>query len=88
MKKKNENIKLHEFYSAIRFIKQVMLISLDLYKNKTDNNINYNVLIQDYLITKEYSKLIKYMFHKFNDSYHPKKILYDCIELLEVVRKI
>jgi len=86
MKKKKDVKKIHEFYSGIKFIKQVLLISLDLYKNKTDNNINYNVIIQDYLVTKEYKNMIRYMFSTFNDSYHPKKLLYDCIELLEVVR--
>ncbi len=77
--------KIHEFFASIRFLKQVLLISLDLYKYKTDNNIYYNVLIQDNLLTKEFSKIFKYMYYTFSEQNHPKKLLYDCIELTEVV---
>jgi hypothetical protein len=82
--KKNEK-KMADFYSSIRFLKQIFLIGLDLNKYKNDSNINYCVVIQDYLITKEFSKITKYMYSSFNENYHPKKLLYDCIELTEVV---
>lgn len=77
--------KTYEFYTSVRFLKQILLISLDLYKYKTDDNMNYNVFIQDYIITKDFTKIIKAMFIFYNENYHPKRLLLECIELTEVV---
>lgn len=69
-------------------MKQVLLTSLDLYKHKSEFNINHNVLIQDNIITKDFSKIIKALFIFHNEAYHPNKLLYECVEISEIVNKI
>lgn len=86
LKTKISEQKPFEFFAGIRYLKQVLLTSLDIYRNKTDENINLNVNVQDSIITKDFSKIIKAMFIYFNDAYHPKSLLRECIELTEIVK--
>ncbi len=85
MSKCKKELNLFELYCAIIYLKQAMLISLDLYKYKSDDNIEQNVLIQDNIITKDFNPVIKASFTLYNENYHPNRILYECIELSEVV---
>jgi uncharacterized protein YerC len=84
MKNLKKELKLFELYSSIRYLKQVLLTSIDLYKYKSDNNLQQNILIQDSLITKDFSKIIKAIYGHYNENYYPRKLLFDCIELTEV----
>ncbi len=88
IKTSKKELKLFELYSSIIYLKQVILTSFDLYKYKSDENLQENVMIQDYIITKDFSKVIRAIFALYNENYHPKRILYECIELSEVVSLI
>ncbi len=53
-------------------------------KEVNDFNLNLNVLLQDTLLTKDYSKVIEKLFEYYNDLYHPIDCLYDLIEFSEI----
>ena len=85
MKTKKDNRKIYEFYAAQRFVQSLLLICLDLHKFKSDYNMEINVLIQDYILTRDFRKPIKAMYIFFNENFYPSCILYTCIQLTDIV---
>ena len=85
IKQRKDGYKTFELYTSIRFLKQVLLISLDLFKSKNEDNLIFNVIIQDTIITRDFNKIIKAAFFHYNDSFYPRKVLYELIEFTELV---
>jgi hypothetical protein len=85
LKTKKDGLKTFELFTSLRFIKQILMISLDLYKSKDERNMVFNVIIQDSILTKDFNKIIKAAFFHYNDAFHPKKVLCDLIEFIELV---
>ena len=73
-------------FPIVKYLKQSMYALFDSYKHSKDNefNLNLNVKLQDSLLTKDFTRIIKQIFYYFNESYQPYDILYDCIEFSEV----
>jgi len=73
-------------YPIINYLKQCMYALFDSYKHSKDNdfNLNLNVKLQDCILTKDFTKIIKQIFYFYNEVYQPYDILYDCIEFSEV----
>ena len=85
--KKNEEQKIFLIFPIISYLKQVIYVSFDSYKfQKSENDLNLiiNVVIQDNLFSKDFTKILKKLFSIFNDAYHPVEILYDIIEFSEI----
>lgn len=85
--KKNEEQKIFLLFPIISYLKQVIYVSFDSYKfQKSENDLNLiiNVVIQDNLFSKDFTKILKILFSIFNDAYHPVEILYDIIEFSEI----
>ena len=47
-------------------------------------NLTLNVMLQDSLLTKDYSKIISNFFEIYNEVYYPIEYLYDIIEFSEL----
>ena len=86
MKEKAER-KIYMIYPILKYLQQVVYVSFDSYKypkSEEDLNLNINVVIQDTLFSKDFTKIIKILFTVYNESYHPYEILYDLIEFCEI----
>ena len=86
MKEKTER-KIYIIYPILKYLQQVVYVSFDSYKypkSEEDLNLNINVVIQDTLFSKDFTKIIKILFTVYNESYHPYEILYDLIEFCEI----
>ena len=86
MKEKTER-KIYMIYPILKYLQQVVYVAFDSYKypkSEEDLNLNINVVIQDTLFSKDFTKIIKILFTVYNDSYHPYEILYDLIEFCEI----
>ena len=73
-------------YPIINYLKQSMYALFDSYKHSKDDdfNLTLNVKLQDCILTKDFTKIIKQIFYFYNEVYQPYDILYDCIEFSEV----
>ena len=73
-------------FPYLNCLKQNLYCLFDSYKfsKHNDFNLTVNVILQDSLLTKDYSKIIKSLFEIYNDQYHPIDILYDIIEFTEI----
>ena len=73
-------------FPYLNCLKQNLYCLFDSYKYSKDNdfNLTVNVILQDSLLTKDYSKVIKSLFEIYNDQYHPIDILFDIIEFTEI----
>jgi hypothetical protein len=60
---------------------------LDLHKFKTEQNLDLSVLIQDYILTREFRKPLKAVFILYNENHYPQAILFNCIQLTDIVIK-
>lgn len=85
IKTKKDNRKLYEFYASSRYIQILLLLCLDLQKFKTEQNLDISVLIQDYILTRDFRKPIKAMFILYNETHYPISILFNCIQLSDIV---
>lgn len=86
MKEKAER-KIYMIFPILKYLQQVVYVSFDSYKypkSEEDLNLNINVVIQDTLFSKDFTKIIKILFTVYNESYHPYEILYDLIEFCEI----
>ena len=86
MKEKTER-KIYMIFPILKYLQQVVYVSFDSYKypkSEEDLNLNINVVIQDTLFSKDFTKIIKILFTVYNESYHPYEILYDLIEFCEI----
>lgn len=63
-----------------------MTISIDLHKLKDElhHELELYVLIQDNLLARDYTRVIKYAFSLYNPNIFPKKMLYEIIEFCEL----
>lgn len=85
--KKNEEQKIFLIFPIVNYLKQVIYVSFDSYKfqkSEDDLNLIINVVIQDNLFSKDFTKILKILYSIFNDAYHPVEILYDIIEFSEI----
>ena len=60
------------------------MISLDIHKINNDESFNINIIIQDSLLSRDYSRIIKHGFSIFDHEIFPIQILYDMIEFIEL----
>jgi hypothetical protein len=60
---------------------------LDLQKFKSERNTEYSVLIQDYLLTRDFRRPIKAIFYYYNENHYPLSILHNSIQMTDIVIK-
>ncbi len=84
MVSKKSELQLFQLFSATRYLKNVLLISLDINKYAADFNLEQNIVIQDKIITQDFRKIFVSIFNFYNENFHPKRLLYDSIELIDV----
>ena len=61
MKEKTER-KIYMIYPILKYLQQVVYVAFDSYKypkSEEDLNLNINVVIQDTLFSKDFTKIIK-----------------------------
>ena len=51
------------------------MISLDIHKINNDESFNINIIIQDSLLSRDYSRIIKHGFSIFDHEIFPIQIL-------------
>ena len=79
-------------FPIINYFKQCVYALMDSYRFSKNNsnvendkiNLTINVMLQDSLLTKDYTKIIEKIFELYNEQYHPKEFLYDIIEFCEI----
>ena len=79
-------------FPLLNYLKICVYSLMDSYKFSKNNlseehdnmNLTLNVMLQDSLLTKDYSKIISNFFEIYNEIYYPIEYLYDIIEFSEI----
>jgi len=79
-------------FPLLNYLKQSIYALMDSYRFSKNNlseehdnvNLTLNVMLQDSLLTKDYSKIISNFFEIYNEVYYPIEYLYDIIEFSEI----
>ena len=79
-------------FPLLNYLKQCVFSLVDSYRYSKNNlseehdniNLALNVMMQDSLLTKDYSKIISNFFEIYNEIYYPIEYLYDIIEFSEL----
>ena len=79
-------------FPLLNYLKQCVYSLMDSYRYSKNNlseehdnyNITLNVMLQDSLLTKDYSKIIANFFEICDEIYYPIEYLYDIIEFSEI----
>ena len=79
-------------FPLLNYLKQSIYALMDSYRFSKNNlseehdnvNLTLNVMLQDSLLTKDYSKIIYNFFEIYNEVYYPIEYLYDLIEFSEI----
>ena len=79
-------------FPLLNYLKQCVYSLMDSYRFSKNNlseehdniNLTLNVMLQDSLLTKDYSKIISNFFEIYNEIYYPMEYLYDIIEFSEI----
>ena len=79
-------------FPLLNYLKICVYSLMDSYKFSNNNlseehdnmNLTLNVMLQDSLLTKDYSKIISNFFEIYNEIYYPIEYLYDIIEFSEI----
>ena len=79
-------------FPLLNYLKQSVFALMDSFKYSNNNtteefnaiNLTLNVMLQDSLLTKDYSKIISNFFEIYNEVYYPIEYLYDIIEFSEL----
>ena len=79
-------------FPLLNYLKQAVYALMDSYRFSQNNlseehdsfNLTINVMIQDALLTKDYTKVIEKFFEIYNELYYPIDYLYDIIEFSEI----
>ena len=92
LKEDKEERKGFLLFPLLGYLKQAVYALMDSYRFSKNNlseehdsfNLTINVMIQDSLLTKDYSKIIVKLFEIYNELYYPVDYLYDIIEFSEI----
>ena len=79
-------------FPLLNYLKQCVYSLMDSYRFSKNNksaehdsfNLTINVMLQDSLLTKDYTKVITNFFDIYNEVYYPIDYLYDIIEFSEI----
>ena len=79
-------------FPLLNYLKQCVYALMDSYRFSKNNlneendsvNLTINVMLQDSLLTKDYSKILENFFSIYNEVYYPVEYLYDIIEFSEI----
>ena len=79
-------------FPLLNYLRQSVYALMDSYRYSKNNldeehdniNLTLNVMLQDSLLTKDYSKIISNFFKIYNEVYYPTDYLYDIIEFSEI----
>ena len=79
-------------FPLLNYLKQCVYSLMDSYRFSKNNksaehdsfNLTINVMLQDSLLTKDYTKVIVNFFDIYNEVYYPIDYLYDIIEFSEI----
>ena len=79
-------------FPLLNYLRQCVYALMDSYRYSKNNldeehdniNLTLNVMLQDSLLTKDYSKIISNFFKIYNEVYYPTDYLYDIIEFSEI----
>ena len=79
-------------FPLLSYLKQCVYALMDSYRFSKNNlseehdsfNLTINVMLQDSLLTKDYTKIIVNFFDIYNEIYYPIDYLYDIIEFSEI----
>ena len=92
LKTEKEERKGFLLFPLLNYLKQAIYALMDSYRYSKNNlseehdtfNLTINVMIQDSLLTKDYTKIIVLFFEIYNELYYPIDYLYDIIEFTEI----
>ena len=92
LKTEKEDRKGFILFPLLNYLKQAVYALMDSYRYSKNNlseehdtfNLTINVMIQDSLLTKDYTKIIVLFFEIYNELYYPIDYLYDIIEFSEI----
>ena len=79
-------------FPLLNYLRQSVYALMDSYRYSKNNldeehdnvNLTLNVMLQDSLLTKDYSKIISNFFKIYNEVYYPIEYLFDIIEFSEL----
>lgn len=74
----------YDLFASIKFLKVMLLISIDSFNSSSDVNLEISISIQDELLNKDYRKIFKTAFFSYRECYYSKHLLYSLIETTDI----